>query len=61
MMSKTTGYVDENGTLRYRIEYDMKRPWDIAQLIEILEDPSAGAIKQSYDDERAVVTVMLEW
>jgi hypothetical protein len=26
-----------------------------------LEDPSAGAIKESYDDEKAVITVRAKW
>jgi hypothetical protein len=57
MMSRRTGYVDDNGKFRYRIEYNMESDWDTTRLEEILEDPAADAIKESYDDERAVITV----
>jgi hypothetical protein len=61
MMPRTTGYVDDNGEFRLRKVYKMKSGWDMDQLEEILEDPSAGAIKESYDDEKAVITVRSKW
>ena len=60
-MSRTTGYVDDDGEFRQRIEFKMKSPWDMRELNEYLEDPSAGAIKESYDDEKAVITVRAKW
>jgi hypothetical protein len=38
-MSRTTGYVDENGALHYRIEYDLKRPWDMSIITKTSENP----------------------
>jgi hypothetical protein len=60
-MSKRTGYVDENGEFRYRIEYKMKSDWDLRELDKYLGDPSAGVIKESYDDKKAVITVRAKW
>jgi hypothetical protein len=60
-MSKRTGYVDENGDFRYRIEYKMKSDWDLRELNGYLEDPSAGVIKERFDDEKAVITVRSKW
>jgi hypothetical protein len=39
----------------------LRSTWDIIELEEILEDPSAGVIKESYDDEKAVITVRANW
>jgi hypothetical protein len=58
---KVTGYTDDNGTPRKRIEYDLKKAWDMIRLEAILEDPSAGVIKESFDDEKAVITVDFDW
>jgi hypothetical protein len=61
MMPRTTGYVDEDGIPRQRIEYNLKSTWDMMRLENILEDPSADAVKESYDDEKAVITVRSNW
>jgi hypothetical protein len=60
-MPRTTGYVDDNGEFRQRIEFNMKSPWDMRELNEYLEVPSAGVIKESYDDKKAVITVRSKW
>ena len=54
---KITGYKDDDGTPRKRIEYYTKSTSDMTRLEEILDDLSAGAIKESYDDKKAVITV----
>jgi hypothetical protein len=39
----------------------MDSPWDMRELNEYLEDPSAGVIKESHDNEKAVITVRAKW
>jgi hypothetical protein len=60
-MSRITGYVDGDGEFRQRIEFKMKNDWDLRELNGYLEDPSAGVIKERFDDEKAVITVRAKW
>ena len=60
-MPRTTGYVDNDGEPRERIEFNLKSAWDMIRLKEILKDPAAGAIKESFGDKKAVITVRSDW
>jgi hypothetical protein len=39
LMSKTIGHVDDDGEFRQRIEFDLKRPWDMRIITKTGENP----------------------
>ncbi len=53
-MSKTTGYIDENGSFRLLIAFDPQNSNDMKQMLNVLRDEESATVK-TYDSESVEV------